>query len=133
LCPSYLLIFGLSSLNYNHHFGKPSERRHLLGAADRADQRLGERPRFSPERSGTPSVSSAGPFLGRPAATRADNLHFDLSRSGKKYTIHVLFEEELVRVEERRTGHLSSTDQAPPFRRSSSVSAAEKPALPGSI
>ena len=23
LCPSYLIIFGLSALNYNHHFGKP--------------------------------------------------------------------------------------------------------------
>jgi hypothetical protein len=25
LCPSYFVIFGLSSLNFNHHFGQPVE------------------------------------------------------------------------------------------------------------
>ena len=36
------------------------------------------------------------------------NLRFGLQRPGKKYTIHVLFDENLVRVEETRTGFWDS-------------------------
>ncbi|MBI2505982.1 MAG: hypothetical protein HYW07_22430 [Candidatus Latescibacteria bacterium] len=48
LCSSYLVIFGISSLNFNHHFGKPaalkSERQRSLDTlpAIADDQRLAE-------------------------------------------------------------------------------------------
>lgn len=48
LCSSYLILFGISSLNFNHHFGKPAalknERQRSLNAlpALTDDQRLAE-------------------------------------------------------------------------------------------
>ena len=107
LCSSYLLIFGVSSLNYNHHFGKPGkteaiswERRIELANVEGNDRAF----------SGT--ISDTLGLIGWtiPWETHRDdggNLHFGLNRPGKKYTIHVLFDEGLVRVEERRTGFWS--------------------------
>ena len=104
LCSSYLLIFGLSSLNYNHHFGKPSdsdpiswERRTELANVDGDDRAFTNRI--------TESLGLIGWTI--PWETyrdEGDNLHFGLNRPGKKYTVHVFFDEGLIRVEERRTG-----------------------------
>ena len=104
LCSSYLLIFGLSSLNYNHHFGKPSdsdhiswERRTELATVDGDDRAFTNR---ITERLGL--IGWTIPW--ETYRDEGDNLHFGLNRPGKKYTVHVFFDEGLIRVEERRTG-----------------------------
>lgn len=102
LCSSYLLLFGISSLNYNHNFGKPRnekvawERSLKLADMDN-DTALSE------------SVRDALGLVGwaLPWETRRDkdgNLRFGLSRPGKHYTIKVIFAEQRVRVEETRRG-----------------------------
>jgi hypothetical protein len=102
LCSSYLLIFGLSSLNYNHHFGRPGEEKvsweRSLGVENMDDNHaLSERVRDE--------LGLIGWTI--PWETRRDeedNLHFGLARPGKHYTIHVYFEEQRVEVEEVRKG-----------------------------
>ena len=101
-CSSYLLIFGISSLNYNHNFGKPSNQkvtweRSLKLSDTRNDAALSE------------TVRDALGLMGWPLPweTHRDgdgNLRFGLSRPGKHYTIHVLFDKNQVRVEETRKG-----------------------------
>ena len=108
LCSSYLLIFGLSSLNYNPHFGKPTddadatswERRIELTNVDGNDRAF------------SGAISDSLGLIGWtiPWETYRDddrNLHFGLNRPGKKYTIHAFFDDGRVRVEERRTGFWS--------------------------
>jgi hypothetical protein len=102
LCSSYLLIFGITSLNYNHNFGKPRnekltwERSLKLGDTEN-DTALSE------------AVRDALGLIGWPLPweTHRDdygNFHFGLARPGKHYSIHVLLNEDRVRVEETRKG-----------------------------
>ena len=108
VCSSYLLIFGISSLNYNHHFGKPGKEtvrweRSLKLVDMENDMALSE------------AVRDALSLIGWPLPweTRRDdhgNFHFGLSRPGKKYTIQVLFDENLVIVEETRRGFWAVVD-----------------------
>ena len=103
LCSSYLVIFGLSSLNYNHHFGEPGDTRlpsweRAMQVTDREDTRA-----LSNE------VTEALGLIGWtiPWRTHRDddgNLHFDISRPGRKHTVHVYFDEGRVEVEPTRTG-----------------------------
>ena len=102
LCSSYLLIFGISSLNYNHDFGKPRNEKvtweRSLKIADMEDSMaLSE------------AVRDALGLIGWPLPweTQRDergSFRFGLSRPGKHYAIHVLFDENRVRVEETRKG-----------------------------
>ena len=102
LCSSYLVIFGVSSLNFNHEFGTPSGKEVIwdrsLSVADMENNMaLSESVRDALGLSGWPL----------PWETRRDargNFHFGLSRPGKHYTIHVFFAENRVTVEETRKG-----------------------------
>ena len=102
LCSSYLLIFGISSLNFNHNFGKPGNEKvaweRSLKIVDMPDKEAL-----------SASVRDALGLIGWPVAWeihRDDrgNLRFSLERPGKKYSIHVLLDENRVRVEETRLG-----------------------------
>lgn len=102
LCSSYLIIFGISSLNYNHNFGKPGNEKlawkRSLKVVDMGnDLAVAE------------TVRDALGLVGWPLPweIRRDdqgNLHFGLSRPGKHYAIHVLFHENQVEVQETRRG-----------------------------
>jgi len=107
LCSSYLIIFGISSLNFNHHFGKEGEakieRVRPLPVRDSGDDgRLCEAIRDSLGLSGWPLPWET-------YRDEAGNLHFGMVRPGRKYTIHALFEQEdqeegELQIEEIHTG-----------------------------
>lgn len=91
LCSSYLLIFGLSSLNFNHHFGEPAaqklERQRLLYAVPdlQDDNRLAEALRDT-----LGLIGWTLPWETYREETEDSLLfHFGVSRPGKKYTVHL--------------------------------------------
>jgi hypothetical protein len=108
LCSSYLLIFGVSSLNYNHHFGKPDNKKvrweRSLKLVDTGNNMaVSEVVRDNLGLIGWPL----------PWETRRDergNLHFGLSRPGKHYTIRVFFDENRIQVEETHRGFWAVVD-----------------------
>ena len=96
------MIFGISSLNFNHNFGKPGNEKVVwersLKIVDTADnEALSEDVRDALGLIGWPLPWETG---------RDDrgNLRFGLQRPGKHYTIHVHLDENRVVVEETRTG-----------------------------
>lgn len=102
LCASYLLIFGISSLNYNHHFGAatddPVQWQRTLHVAD-AEEKMTVAEKVRDE------LGLIGWTI--PWETHRDeqgNLHFGLARPGKRYTIHVFFKEDRIAVDESRKG-----------------------------
>lgn len=102
ICSSYLLIFGISSLNYNHNFGKAS----IESVTWERSLKLVD---MENNMALSKAVRDALGLIGwpLPSETHRDdqgNLHFGLYRPGKKYTIRVLFDENRVRVEETRKG-----------------------------
>ena len=109
ICSSYLLIFGISSLNYHHNFGRPGNvkvtwERSLKLVDMENNEALSE------------TVRDALGLMGWPVPwetyrDKHGNFHFGLSRPGKKYTIHVLFSENRVRVEETRNGFWAIIDR----------------------
>jgi len=104
LCSAYLIIFGFSSLHFNHPFAfaKPGE------AKVTWEQTLPlELAQDNPK--AAESVRDALGLMGwmprqRMRRDDAGNLQFDLERPGKSYTIHALVKEGRVKVEERRRG-----------------------------
>jgi len=102
LCASYLVVFGVSALNYNHRFGRPAEQtvtwNRLPCVADTGgDARLAEAVRDT--------LGLVGWTI--PWETRRDtvgDLHFGLARPGKHYTVHLLFSSNRINVEETRQG-----------------------------
>ena len=105
LCSSYFVIFGLSSLNFNHHFGPLTE-------VDRAQwTRQLDLPAIAEDRDRAQAVRDT---LGLPGWTpwwrfRTDEdgtFHFELTRPGKHYAMHLAPDGHL-RVEEHRTGFWS--------------------------
>ena len=102
LCSSYFVIYGISSLNYNHHFGE----------AIKVDQAQWERqlnmPVFDKDHTLTKAVRDT---LGLPGWTpwwrykkdEDGTFHFELVRPGKHYDMHLAPDGHL-RVEEHRTG-----------------------------
>lgn len=105
LCSSYLIVFGVSSLNFNHplEFTKP-----------RTETVTWERsfalPPVADNAAESESVRDALGLMGWtiPWETHRDpggDLHFGLARPGKHYTIHVLRSAGVVRVEEQRKGY----------------------------
>ncbi|MGH7770297.1 MAG: hypothetical protein ACREQP_22825 [Candidatus Binatia bacterium] len=102
LCSSYLLIFGVSSLNFNHHFGTPKDEkviweRSLKVVNVEDDKALSE------------GVRDALGLFGWPLPweTKRETdgtFRFGLSRPGKHYMIRVFFDENRVQVEETRKG-----------------------------
>lgn len=112
LCSSYLILFGISSLNFNHHFGKPTtlknERQRSLGTlpAITDDQRLAEALRDT-----LGLVGWTLPWETRRSET-ADSLyfHFAVARPGKEYSVTVLSPKELSAAPEEE----ASPPPAPP-------------------
>ena len=102
LCASYLLIFGISSLNYNHHFGQPTDDKvqwdRALDVEDRKEQ-------MDVAKKVRDDLDLIGWTI--PWETYRDdqsNLHFGLARPGKRYKIHVFFDQDRVAVDEDRKG-----------------------------
>jgi hypothetical protein len=108
LCSGYLIVFGISSLNFNHPFAftKPAQEkstweRSLPLPPVRTDDNKAE----------SEAVREALDLPGWtiPWETRRDggtnDLHFGLARPGKHYLIHVNRAGGSVRVEERREGY----------------------------
>jgi hypothetical protein len=104
LCSAYLLVFGFSSLNFNHHFGfamgrntkvtweepLPMELVHdNIGDAESVRDRLG-------------LMGWTPPW--EMSRDNELNFHFQVTRPGKNYTIHALQKEGKVKVEESRAG-----------------------------
>ena len=108
LCSSYLLIFGISSLNFNHHFGKPRDERVVWERAlvvinQQDNEALGATVRDQLGLFGWPL----------PHDMKRDdkgNFHFGMGRPGKQYSIHVFFYQNRVKVEETRKGFWSIVD-----------------------
>ena len=105
LCASYLVIFGLSSLNYNHHpaFTEP-------GTEKVTYERTVSVQDIPDNRALSSAIRDSLGLMGYPLPweTRRDTsgvLHFSLVRPGKKYIIHFFPPEHRVRVEETRRGY----------------------------
>ena len=102
LCSSYLIIFGISSLNFNHHFGRPGkikgERQTSLPAlpAQEDDQRLADALRDT-----LGLVGWSLPWETHRSET-PDSLYFHLavSRPGKEYRVRVQSPKDLGPVPE---------------------------------
>jgi hypothetical protein len=108
LCSGYLIVFGVSSLNFNHPFAftKPSTDKSTW-------ERLLPLPpvRTDDNNAESEAVRDALGLAGwtLPWETHRDggsgDLHFGLARPGKHYTIYVNRADGSVRVEERREGY----------------------------
>ena len=107
LCCPYLIVFGISSLNFNHpfEFTRPAENRVTW------ERNVQLPPVTADNEAVSEAVRDALGLIGWtiPWETHRDadsgNLHFGLARPGKHYTIHVLRESGGVRVDERREGY----------------------------
>jgi hypothetical protein len=108
LCSGYLIVFGISSLNFNHPFAftrpgqeKAAWERSLLLPALRTNDNNAE------SEAVRDALGLAGWTI--PWETYRDNgtgdLHFGVARPGKHYTIHVRRSAGSVHVEERREGY----------------------------
>ncbi len=104
LCSAYLIIFGISSLNFNHRF---------VFAQLHETEVTWERPlAIAPVTDNEKAAESIRDALGLMGWTipwkmqrdREGNLQFDLERPGKGYTIRARVNEGRVKVEERRKG-----------------------------
>ena len=104
LCAPYLIIFGFSSLHFNHHFS-------FVTAAPNSRE-WQESLKIEPDQDNDAMAKSVRDSLGlagwtMPWKTKrgpAGDLQFDIERPGKSYTVHTLVSENKVRVEERRKG-----------------------------
>lgn len=121
LCASYLILFGVSSLNFNHHFGQhaalKAERQRGLRAlpAIADDQLLAEALRDT-----LGLVGWTLPWETARSET-ADSLYFQfgVSRPGKEYIIRVQSPKEVVPV--------ADNDTLPPSRKFAPVPALAEP------
>jgi hypothetical protein len=106
LCSSYLILFGVSSLNFNHPFAFTNP-----GTGTVSWERSIELPPAAGDTSEeAKSVQAALGLSGwtLPWETRREangDLRFGLSRPGKHYTIRVLRQARSVQVEEQRKGY----------------------------
>jgi hypothetical protein len=104
LCSAYLIIFGYTSLNFNHRFGFAQPKESTVAW----EQALP----LEPAQDNVKAAESVRDALGlmgwlprqKMRRDHAGNLQFDLERPGKSYTIHALVKEGRVKVEERRKG-----------------------------
>ncbi len=104
LCSAYLMVFGFSSLNFNHHFAfaKPLESKESWEAPL-------DLPLDSDNLKAAESVRDELGLMGWPLPWTMNrdsegNLHFNLERPGKSYTLDVLVKEKRAKVQERRKG-----------------------------
>jgi hypothetical protein len=106
LCSGYLIVFGVSSLNYNHplEFTKPRTETVTW------ERSLALPPRQPDNAAESEAVCDALGLMGwtLPWETRREpsgDLHFGLARPGKHYNIHVMRDAGKVSVRERSEGH----------------------------
>jgi hypothetical protein len=105
ICSSYFLIFGISSLNFNHHF-KFAEPSKEVSAQWEKQLSIGN----STNRVATAeSVRDALGLLGWPLPWKmsepaTNQLHFDMEQPGKSYTIKMDFSSGKAEVTERAKG-----------------------------
>jgi hypothetical protein len=107
VCCPYLIVFGVSSLNFNHpfEFTEPAEARVTW------ERQVALPPASTSNDAESEAVRDALGLVGWtiPWETHRDEdsggLHFGLARPGKHYTIHVPRPSGAVRVEERREGY----------------------------
>jgi hypothetical protein len=105
ICSSYLVVFGVSSLNFNHplEFTKPATET-VTWERPLALPPVGENEAESEAvRDGLGLVGWTIPW--ETSRDAGGDLHFGLARPGKHYTVHVLRGRGAVRVEERREGY----------------------------
>lgn len=111
LCSAYLVVFGVSSLNFNHpfEFTKPSDERVTWERA------VALPPVSSDNEAESEAVRDALGLIGWPFPWEtwrdADtgDLHFGLARPGKHYAVHVQRAAGRVRVQEHRKGYWTVT------------------------
>ena len=104
LCAPYLIIFGVSALLFNHPFAWVSP----VSAPLEWQQAISIDP-ATDNATMAKSVRDSLGLMGWPVVrqTKRDasgDLHFDIERPGKSYTVYTLLGEGKVRVEERRKG-----------------------------
>jgi len=106
LCAPYLVIFGFSSLHFNHHFG-------FVEGKPASTPRVWDAPITTlPTTDNDALAESVRDSLGLMGWTipwnmqrdGAGDLQFDLERPGKSYTIRTVLKDHTARVEERRKG-----------------------------
>ncbi len=100
----YLVIFGFSSLHFNHHFAfvTPAQNLREWEASLQVLVIKVDGPMSVAVRD---SLGLAGWTI--PYKTKRDpagDLHFDVERPGKSYTVHTIAKEHKARVEERHKG-----------------------------
>ena len=112
LCCGYLVVFGVSSLNFNHPFDftKPSDRKATWErpvALPPASEDNGAESEAVREALDLPGWAIPWETWRDPPApgSSAGDLHFGLARPGKHYAIHVLRGAGRVRVEEKSEGY----------------------------
>jgi hypothetical protein len=104
ICAPYLIIFGFSSLHFNHHFSFVNpEPKTIEWQAP-----LTVEPGTDPEVMG-PTVRDALGLIGWPVPWRSKrdatgDWEIAIERPGKSYVIHTQFSEHRARVEERHKG-----------------------------
>ena len=109
LCSSYLVVFGVSSLNFNHPFDFTKPRTETV-----TWERSLALPPVGDNGPESEAVRDALGLMGWTIpweTSRESNgdLHFGLARPGKHYTIHVLRGRGVVRVDERKEGYWTVT------------------------
>lgn len=105
LCASYLILFGLSSLNYNHPFAFTEP-----GTEKVVYERTLSVANIQDNGALSTAIRDSLGLMGYPLPweTRRDSsgaLHFGLARPGKHYTLHFFPSEHRVSVEETRRGY----------------------------
>jgi hypothetical protein len=104
LCAPYLIIFGFSSLHFNHHYAFVEAGQ--LSKPVEWQQALTLEPVKDNEAMATSVRNSLGligwTIPGRMKRDAAGDLEFTIERPGKSYTIKTVLKDHQVRVEERR-------------------------------
>ena len=106
LCASYLIVFGISSLNFNHHF-LPQEGEHVTWSRA-VEIRPQENNRVLAETVRDSLGLMGWPFNWEAKREANGNAYVTLGRPARRYRIHILFDEGRVEVDEQRRGFLAA-------------------------
>ena len=104
-CSSYLIIIGVNSLYFNHRtaFTQPGGEKVNWERSIVVDNIENNRVFSAAVRDSLGLIGWTIPWQTYRDST--NNLHFGLNRPGKRYKIHVLTEQNLVKVEEEKLGY----------------------------
>ena len=104
LCAPYLIIFGITSLSFNHHRDSPEVMPNPIEWQQGIDVASVGENEVVANRVRDALGLGGWTIPWKMSRDAAGNLTFDLERPGKSYTIHALFQEHQARIEERRKG-----------------------------